>query len=116
MTSAIPAPLRRVLLAQSIAGSHSGARQLALQLARRHRAELLQLIIEDLELLRAANLPVAIEVLRSTGEHRSLRSHDLEAAARTQAEELLKELGQHQDLRGTVMRIHGHFPAAGIAR
>ena len=63
--------IRRILLAFEPSGIHQASLDLALQLARAYGAELAGLLIEDLNLLRAAALPFTSEILwQDAGERR----------------------------------------------
>lgn len=99
MTADAAPRLRRVWLAHDALGLHPRAFELGLRLASRHQAELANLVIEDLELLRAASLPFVHEILFG-GE----RSRPLQDAVKGQTEARALQLQRELTVRAQAVR------------
>jgi len=92
--------IRRILLALEPSGIHQASLELALQLARTHGAELACLLIEDMNLLRAAALPFTSEILWRDAEERTLDPVHLERRLRAEAERLKGMLARRAETVG----------------
>ena len=88
MNTTTPTDIRRILLALEPWGIHQASLELALQLARAHGAELAGLLIEDLNLLRAADLPFTSEIMWTGAEERRLDPEVLLRRLRAETERL----------------------------
>jgi len=97
---------KRILLALEPPGIQQASLELALQLARAYGAELAGLLIEDMNLLRAAALPFTSEVLwRDAGERR-LDPNQLDRSLRAEAERLKGILAQRAQTVGVRWSFH----------
>ncbi len=86
MSAVEPGPTVEHILIALDASSHSmAALEAAAELGRRLRTRLVGLYIEDLQLLRAAELPFVREIGSASGVARSLDRHDLEQEFQVQA-------------------------------
>lgn len=100
------ADIRRILLAFEPSGIHQASLELALQLAHRHGAELAGLLIEDLNLVRAAALPFTSEILwRDAGERR-FDPELLDRRLRAEAERLKGMLARRAQTVGVRWSFH----------
>jgi len=77
--------IRRILVALDASPHSLAALEAAAELASRFRAELLGLFIEDVNLLRLAELPFAQEVSFFSATRRQLDTHQVERQLRAQA-------------------------------
>ncbi|MBL6750252.1 MAG: hypothetical protein ISP90_07000 [Nevskia sp.] len=90
----------RIVLALEHLGEHAGAVELALRLAQSRRAELAGVLIEDLNLLRAAALPFACEIMAHAGEERPVGSALMQARLRRQAQRMQAEIERKAGAEG----------------
>jgi len=79
------APIRRILVALDASGASLAALEAAARLAATLEADLLGLFVEDIDLLRFAELPFAREVGLTFAQVRRMESADMERALRAQA-------------------------------
>lgn len=79
-------PIRHILVALDASESSLSALEAAVELAARFKAELIGLFVEDINMLRLAQLPFAREVSAFSAMPRRLKSMDLELLLRAQAE------------------------------
>ncbi len=77
--------IRRILVALDASPHSLAALEAATKLAARYRAELLGLFVEDINLLRASELPFAREIRFHSGMRRSLNVQQIERELRVQA-------------------------------
>lgn len=82
----------RVILALEHRGAHAGALELALRLAQSCGAELAGVLVEDLNLLRAAALPFACEIMAHAGDEREMGLALLQQRLRRLAQRLQAEI------------------------
>lgn len=97
--------LRRVALALTQSDLPAAAVELALRLARRLDAELAALI-EDTNLLRAAALPFARELLWHTDEERELDAEALRLRLQQRARRVRAELERRAQEQGVTLSFH----------
>jgi nucleotide-binding universal stress UspA family protein len=95
-----PAPIKRILVALDASGASVAAIRTAVDLAARFRAELIGLFVEDVNLLRSAELPFVREVGAFSLDARRLNLIDLERQLRAQAERLRRTLETSARLQG----------------
>ncbi len=100
--------IRRILVALDASPHSLAALKAAAELAVTMQAELLGMFVEDINLLRLAELPGAQEVVLATRSARALDTPRLERALRRQAAELERTL--MQTLQG--MSLRGGFRVA----
>lgn len=89
-----PSPIRRILVALDASISSLNALQTAVELAARFDARVLGLYVEDINLLRLAELPFAREVSLYSSRPRRLKPLDMEMQLRTQAARIRAVLGR----------------------
>ena len=94
MNSTAPKVRSRVIVAVGPAAPDSPALTAAAQLARSGGAELAALFVEDINLLRLAELPFALEIGTSSATVRRLVASDVERALKRQAAELRRTLAE----------------------
>jgi nucleotide-binding universal stress UspA family protein len=92
--------IRRILVALDASPASLSALQNAVELAARLEAELIGLFVEDINLLRAAQLPLAREVSFFSTTLRRLESVDLERQLRAQAQQMRQILARTAGDRG----------------
>ena len=97
--------IRRILVALDASPASLSALQNAVELAARLGAELIGLFVEDINLLRAAQLPLAREVSFFSTTLRRLESVDLERQLRAQAQQVRRILARTARDRG----VEWHF-------
>lgn len=90
--------IRRILVALDASPHSLAALEAATKLAARFRAELLGLFVEDINLLRASELPFTSEVRVYSGERRRLSTEGIERQLRIQAAQARRALTQSADL------------------
>lgn len=86
------AEIRRIVVAVDCSAASRSAYRAAVELAASSNAELVGLFVEDVELLRSADLPLTSEVGSSSAMLRSLERRDLESQLRVQADRARREL------------------------
>ena len=82
------AKVLQILLTLDAASQNQDAMESAITLATQLRAELIGLFIEDIELLRSAQLPFNSEVVADSGEERSLTSNHIEKSLHAWANQM----------------------------
>jgi nucleotide-binding universal stress UspA family protein len=87
-------PIRKILVALDASTSSLNALQTAVDLAARFDAELLGLFVEDINLLRLAQLPFAREISFYSPQLRQIATKDMELHLRTQAVRIQHMLAQ----------------------
>lgn len=110
----ISAPIRRILVALDASAAGGAALEAAARLAARMEAELLGLLVEDINLMRFAGLPFAREVGFPTARTRRMGSADMESALRAQAslaQEAFTAVAQGQRLRCAFRVVRGEVSA-----
>jgi nucleotide-binding universal stress UspA family protein len=89
---------RRIVVALDASDDSQAALEAASELAAVLRAELLGLFVEDINLLRLAELPGASEIVYASGSARALDLPRLERALRMQAAELERALASAAEM------------------
>ena len=110
--------IRRIVVALDASPHSRAALKAAAQLAAELQAELLGMFVEDINLLRSAELPCAREVAYATRSTRSLDSRRLERALRAQAAELqqmLAVIAQGRKIRWTFRVARGRVATELLA-
>ncbi|WP_455220261.1 hypothetical protein [Kaarinaea lacus] len=103
------AKVLQVLLALDAATHNIDALETAITLASQLRAELIGLFIEDVELLRSANLPFAREIAAESGEERLITADYIERALRAWSAEVQAQLAkeaQKANIKYTFRTVH----------
>ena len=90
----------RILVAIDASPNSLAALDAAVDLARRNNASLVGLFVEDLNLIRLAELPFSNEVLNSTAALRELGVDDIERQLRIQARKARKALADRAERFG----------------
>lgn len=93
-TNLPPRQIDRVLVGLDASPDSLTALQAAAELARRHNAKLVGLFVEDLNLIRLAQLPFSYEVVRQTAKVRQLGLPAMERQLRVQARRARRELAR----------------------
>jgi nucleotide-binding universal stress UspA family protein len=93
-------PIRRILVALDASPSSLHALQTAVDLASRFKAEVHGLFVEDINLLRLAELPMAREICFYSSRVRRLSPLELESQLRIQAARIRIRLSQAADAQG----------------
>jgi nucleotide-binding universal stress UspA family protein len=101
-------PIRRILVALDASTSSLNALQTAVDLAARFDAELLGLFVEDINLLRLAQLPFAREISFFSSRSRRIAPQEMELQLRTQAARIRKVLAGAAERFG----VHWEFRTA----
>jgi len=86
--------IERILVALDASPASQSALQTAVELAARFRAQLIGLFVEDINLLRVAQLPFAQEVSLFSPTYRRLESRDLERQLKVQAEQMRRSMAR----------------------
>jgi len=89
--------VRRILVALDASPHSVAALEAAAELAARLQAEVLGLYVEDVNLLRLAELPFTKEVCLPTTARRQLGVRDIERQFRAQAARMRRTLARHAD-------------------
>lgn len=92
--------IRRILVALDTSPHSVAALEVAVQLAEEWNAELVGLFVEDLDLLRLAQLPFAQEVSAYSARLRSFGPEQLELQLRAQAARLRRQMARMAMRRG----------------
>ena len=106
--------IRRILVALDASPHSEAALDAAAQLAAQLRAELQGLFVEDVNVLRLAQLPFAREVGFFTTSRRRVETRDLERQLRAQArrvEERMTEIAERDQLRWSFRVARGAIAA-----
>jgi nucleotide-binding universal stress UspA family protein len=110
--------IRRIVVALDASPHSRAAMEAAAQLAAQLHAELLGMFVEDINLLRSAELPCAREVAFATRAPRAMDSRRLERALRAQAAELqqmLAAMAQRRKIRWTFRVARGRVASELLA-
>jgi nucleotide-binding universal stress UspA family protein len=102
--------IRRILIALDASPSSLAALKMAAELANRHQAELIGIYVEDINLLRSADLPFSREVGVYSAIARTLDKHQIESELRTQArrvEQMLSRIARSTNLRWSFRNVRG---------
>ena len=100
----------QILLALDAASENQDALESAITLAAQLRAELIGLFVEDIELLRSAQLPFTSEVVADSGEERSFTSNHIEKSLRAwtnQMQALLTKEAQKANIKCSFRTVKG---------
>ncbi|MEJ2041251.1 MAG: universal stress protein [Desulfosarcinaceae bacterium] len=97
-----PLPIRRILVALDASQSSLNAMNTAVELAARFKAEVLGLFVEDINLLRLAELPFAREISIFSPNARRLRPLEMELQLRVQAARIRETLAHTAQRHGVV--------------
>ncbi len=109
---------RRVLVAVDFTGHRPLALESAAGLAARLRAELVALFVEDIDLMRLAELPFAREVDRTSGETRALDHSQVSRALRARAEvarRALDRVTQTFSVRASMQVVRGRYMTEALS-
>jgi len=106
MNTTTPTDIRRILLALEPWGIHQASLELALHLARTHGVELAGLLIEDMNLLRAAGLPFTSEIMWTDAEERRLDPENLVRRLHAEAERLKESMVKRAESAGVRWSFH----------
>ena len=105
--------IRRILIALDASPASQAALELAVDLAMRYQAELIGIYVEDINLLRSAEIPFTKEIgFYSASSHQIDISHierELRAHAR-RVEQLLASIAQRANLRWSFRSTRGVIP------
>ncbi len=97
--------IERILVALDTSPHSLAAMRAAVELASEWGADLVGLFVEDLDLLRLAQLPFAREVAEYSARVRRLGQEDVELQLRAQATRLRRELSRHAMRQGVRWRF-----------
>jgi hypothetical protein len=103
------AKVLQVLLALDAASHDIKSLETAILLASQLRAEIIGLFIEDLDLLRSADLPFAREIASGSGEERSITGDHIERALRAWASQVQAQLAREArkaNIKCTFRTVH----------
>jgi len=103
------AKVLQVLLALDAASHNIDALETAISLASQLRAELIGLLIEDVQLLRSAKLPFAREIAAESGEERQITTDYIERALHAWSTEVQSQLAkeaQKANIKCTFRTVH----------
>ncbi|WP_455206493.1 hypothetical protein [Kaarinaea lacus] len=102
------AKVLQVLLALDAASHNVDALETAITLASQLQAELIGLFIEDMDLLRSADLPFAREIVANSGEERSISGNHIERSLRawsSQIQTLLAKEAKKANIKFTFRTV-----------
>jgi len=115
MTARHQESIRRITVALDASASSLAALEAALDLAAQWGAEVEGIFVEDINLLRWASLPFAVEVGHVSGEFRRSNRPDVERQLRTLADRAHAHLRRAADRRGvraSFRKVQGNVVAA----
>ncbi len=119
MNSAESLPdIRRILIALDASPASQAALDLAADLAIRYQAELIGIYVEDINLLRSADIPFTQEIGFYSASARQINSSHIERELRAHArrvEQLLSSIAQRANLRWSFRSTRGLIPGELIA-
>ncbi len=104
------AKVLQILLALDAASQNQDAMQSAIVLASQLQAELIGLLVEDIDLLRSSQLPFSSEVIAASGEERSLTSNHIEKSLRAwskQMQAILTREAQKANIKVSFRSVKG---------
>jgi nucleotide-binding universal stress UspA family protein len=102
--------IHRILVALDASPASLAALDLAADLAERYQAELLGIYVEDINLLRSAEMPFAREFRQYSGTSQDLDSRQIERELQAQAcrvENLLAAIARKANLRWSFLKSRG---------
>jgi nucleotide-binding universal stress UspA family protein len=102
--------IRRILVALDASPASMAALDLAAELAVRYQAELMGVYVEDIDLLRSADIPLVKEIGYYSGTSRKIDSPHIERQLRAQAhriERILASIAQKANLRWSFRSTRG---------
>lgn len=105
--------IRRILIAIDASPASQAALDLAADLAIRYQAELVGIYVEDINLLRSADIPFTKEVGTFSGATRHIDSHHIQRELRAQGrrvEQLLSSIASKANLNWKFRRTRGLIP------
>ncbi len=108
----------RILVALDTQLRNLGMLKAAAELAASRQAELLAIFIEDVNLVKLADLPLAREIDRASAETRAFDSAEMCAALRAQAsqvERMLDKIARDLHLRSSLRVVRGHYVSEALA-
>jgi nucleotide-binding universal stress UspA family protein len=106
--------IRKILIALDASPASQAALELAADLAARHKAELVGIYVEDINLLRSAELSFTEEVGHFSAISRQVDSHAVENELKAHArriEEMLSSIAGKANLQWTFRRVRGLIPS-----
>jgi nucleotide-binding universal stress UspA family protein len=108
-----PDELRRILIALDASPASQAALELAVDLAARHEAELVGIYVEDINLIRSADISFTVEVGEFSAIPRHMNrlivEHEMKAHAR-RIKEMLASIAGRANLRWTFRSVRGLIP------
>lgn len=110
--------IRRILIAIDASPASQAALNLAADLAKRYQAELIGIYVEDINLLRSADIPFTEEVGTFSGASRQIDSSHIERELKAQGkrvEQLLSSIAEKANLRWTFRSTRGLIPSELLA-
>jgi len=110
--------IRRILIALDASPASRAALELAADLAIRHQAELIGIYVEDINLLRSAELSITEEVGGYSAISRRVDSHQIESQLKAQARrirDMLASVAGRANLRWTFRSVRGLIPGELIS-
>lgn len=102
--------IRRILIALDASPASQAALELAAELAARHQAELIGIYVEDINLLRSAEIPITSEVGVYSAISRQVDSRHMQSELKAHArrvEQLLSAIAQKTNLRWSFRSVRG---------
>lgn len=105
--------IRRILIALDASPASRAALELAADLAIRYQAELIGIYVEDINLLRTAEIPFTKEVGFYSASSRQINTSHLERELRAHArrvEQMLSSIAQRANLRWSFRSTRGVIP------
>ncbi len=106
--------IRRILIAIDASPASRAALEMAADLALRYQAELIGVYVEDINLLRSADIPFTQEVGHYSATMRQIDSSHIEREFRVHArrvEQLLSSIAQRANLRWSFRSTRGLIPS-----
>lgn len=106
--------IRRILIALDASPASQAALDLAADLALRYQAELIGIYVEDINLLRSADIPITEEVGTYSAVPRQIDSSHIERELRAhgrRVEQLLSSIAQKANLRWSFRSTRGLIPS-----
>jgi len=110
--------IRRILIALDASPASQAALELAAELAVRHQAELIGIYVEDINLLRSADISITEEIGGYSAISRRVDSHQIESELKAQArriKEMLSSIAGRANLHWTFRSVRGLIPGELIA-